>query len=141
MYQQLTLVGNLGSTPEMRYTPSGVAVTSFRLAVNRNWTSSEGEQKEKTTWFNITCWRGLAETVNQYLDKGRQVLVVGTVDEARPWVDREGNQRASIEITADEVRFLGAPSAAMNGTANRNANNAKNGEPQAGAESVADVPF
>ena len=81
MYQQLTLVGNLGSTPEMRYTPSGVAVTSFRLAVNRNWTSSEGEQKEKTTWFNITCWRGLAETVNQYLDKGRQVLVVGTVDE------------------------------------------------------------
>ena len=141
MYQQLTLVGNLGSTPEMRYTPSGVAVTSFRLAVNRKWTSSEGEQKEKTTWFNITCWRGLAETVNQYLDKGRQVLVVGTVDEARPWVDREGNQRASIEITADEVRFLGAPSAAMNGTANRNANNAKNGEPQAGAESVADVPF
>ena len=51
MYQQLTLVGNLGSTPEMRYTPSGVAVTSFRLAVNRKWTSSEGEQKEKTTWL------------------------------------------------------------------------------------------
>jgi len=108
MYQQITLVGNLGSDPEMRYTPSGVPVTSFSLAVNKSWTGQDGQRQEKTTWFRITTWRKQAETVSQYLTKGRQVLVIGEVEEARPWTDRDGNQRASLEVTAQLVRFIGS---------------------------------
>lgn len=108
MYQQIILVGNLGADPEMRYTPSGVPVTSFSLAVNRSWTNQEGQKQDKTTWFRITCWRKQAEIVSQYLTKGRQVMVVGEVEEARPWTDRDGNQRASLEVTATTVRFIGS---------------------------------
>lgn len=110
MYQQLTLIGHLGADPVMRYTPSGVSVTTFRLAVNRYWTNSEGQSQERTTWFQITAWNRLAETTNQYLKKGQQICVVGEVEEARPWTDREGNLRASIEVRAREVKFLGSRS-------------------------------
>ncbi len=108
MYQQITLVGRLGNDPEMRYTPSGVPVTTFSLAVSRTWTGQDGQRQEKTTWFRVTVWRKQAEVVSQYLTKGRQVLVVGEVEEARPWMDRDGNPRASLEVTANVVRFLGS---------------------------------
>ncbi len=88
MYQQIILVGNLGQDPEMRYTPSGVPVTSFSLAVNRVWTGQDGQRQEKTTWFRVTAWQREAELASQYLSKGRQVLVIG---EARAYTDREGN--------------------------------------------------
>lgn len=107
MYQQLTLVGNLGGDPEMRYTPSGVPVATFSLAVSRSWVSAEGQKQEKTIWFRVTCWRKLAETVSQYLTKGKQVLVVGEIEEARAFTDRDGNNRASLEVTAQTVRFIG----------------------------------
>lgn len=107
MYQQITLAGNLGSDPEMRYTPSGVAVTTFSLAVNKTWTTQDGQRQDKTTWFRVTAWRSLAETCSKYLSKGRQVLVIGEVEEARPWTDKDGNTRASLEVTAQVVRFLG----------------------------------
>jgi single-strand DNA-binding protein len=106
MYQQVTLVGNLGSDPEMRYTPSGVPVASFRMAVNKSWTGDDGQRQDKTTWFRVTAWRKLAETVSQYLTKGAKVLVVGEIEDARPYTDREGNLRATLEVTAQVVRFL-----------------------------------
>lgn len=106
MYQQITLVGNLGRDPEMRYTASGVAVTSFSVAVNRSWTGQDGQRQEKTVWFRVAAWRGLAETCNQYLTKGQRVLVVGEVEEPNTWTDQEGNTRASLEVTARTVRFL-----------------------------------
>lgn len=106
MYQQITLVGNVGQDPEMRYTPSGQAVTSFSVAVNKSWVNADGQRQEKTLWFKVTCWRKLAETVSEYVKKGSKVLVVGEVEEARPWTDRDGNQRASLEVTANTVRFL-----------------------------------
>ncbi len=106
MYQQITLVGNLGRDPEMRYTPSGVAVTSFSVAVNRSWTGQDGQRQDKTTWFRISAWRRLAETCSQYLTKGQRVLVVGEVEEPNTWTDREGNTRASLDVTAQTVRFL-----------------------------------
>lgn len=120
MYQQTTLIGNLGGDPEMRYTPSGIPVTSFSMAVTRNWADANGQRQEKTTWFRITAWRKLAETASQYLVKGSKVLVVGTVEEPRAYTDRDGNLRASLEVTADTIRFLspnpnaqhGAPAAA-----------------------------
>ncbi len=106
MYQQITLVGNLGQDPQMRYTPSGVAVTSFSVAVNRSWTGQDGQRQDKTTWFRISAWRRLAETCSQYLTKGQRVLVVGEVEEPNTWTDREGNTRASLDVTAQTVRFL-----------------------------------
>ncbi len=106
MYQRIVIVGHLGSDPEMRFTPTGVPVTSFSVAVNRRWTDSNGEAREKTTWFRVTAWRKLAEQCNQYLSKGRLVLVEGEID-ARAWMDNEGNPRASLELTAYRVRFLG----------------------------------
>lgn len=112
MYQQIILIGNLGSDPEMRYTPSGVAVASFSLAVNRSWTGADGERKDKSTWFRISVWNKQAETVTQYLSKGRQVMVVGEVEEARVFTDRDGNPRASLEVKATSVKFLGQKVAA-----------------------------
>lgn len=107
MYQQITLIGNLGNDPEMRYTPSGVPVASFNLAVNRSWTGQDGQRQDKTTWFRVSVWNKQAEIVTQYLAKGRQVMVVGEVEEARVYTDREGNPRASLEVKAQSVRFLG----------------------------------
>jgi len=105
MYQRLVIVGNLGSDPEMRYTPDGTPVTSFSVAVNRRWTTKDGSQGEKTTWFRVTAWRKLAETCNQYLSKGRTVLVEGEV-EANAWLGQDGTARATLELTARNVRFL-----------------------------------
>lgn len=105
MYQHVTVVGNVGQAPELRYLPNGDAVCNFTVAVNKRWNAGE-EQKEKTTWFRVTCWRRLAETVNQYVTKGRQVLVTGEVD-ASAWVGDDGAARASLELTAREVKFLG----------------------------------
>ncbi len=106
MYQKTVVVGNLGKDPEMRYTPSGVPVTSFSVATTRRWSSASGEQQEKTTWFRVTCWRKLAEMTAQWLKKGRLVLVEGDI-EAQAYTDREGNARASLELTATNIKFLG----------------------------------
>ncbi len=107
MYQYTVIVGNVGRDPELRYTPSGQAVCDFSVAVSRRWTDrTSNEQREKTTWFRVTCWNKLAETVNQYVSKGRQVLVTGEVD-ASAWIDSEGNARATLELTARDVKFLG----------------------------------
>ena len=116
MFQQITLVGNLGSDPEMRYTPSGVAVATFSLAVNRVWNDPNGQRQEKTTWFRVSAWRREAELVSQYLTKGRQVLIIGEVEEARAFTDRDGNQRASLEVTARTIRFIGGRGDGTGGT-------------------------
>ncbi|MEA3335241.1 MAG: single-stranded DNA-binding protein [Chloroflexota bacterium] len=106
VYSKTTIVGHLGRDPELRYTPSGAAVCSFTVATNRRWTGQDGEQQEKTTWFRVTAWRKLAELCNQYLSKGRLVLVEGDI-EASAWTSQDGEARASLELTARNVRFLG----------------------------------
>jgi single-strand DNA-binding protein len=83
-----------------------VPVANFTLAVNKAWTNAQGERQTKTTWFRITVWRKQAEVVAQYLKKGRRVLVVGEVEEANVWTDREGNPRATLEVTAQFVKFM-----------------------------------
>ena len=77
MYQRLVLVGNLGRDPEMRYTPNGTAVTSLSVATSRKYTTADGQQKEETVWFRVSVWGKQAEPCNQYLSKGRKVLVEG----------------------------------------------------------------
>jgi len=109
MYQHTVIVGNLGRDPEMRYTQSGDAVTSFSVAVNRKWTNQDGSPGEKTTWFRVSAWRRLAETCNQYLSKGRLVLVEGDVS-ASAWTPKDGGDpRASLELRARNVNRGGHP--------------------------------
>ena len=113
MYQKVIIAGNLGSDPEMRYMPDGTPVTNFSVATNRRWTDPSGEQKEETVWFRVSVWRRQAEVANEYLSKGRQVLVEGRMrpDPAtggpRTWTAQDGTVRASYELTADSVRFIG----------------------------------
>ena len=114
MYQQITLIGNLGNEPELRYTPSGVPVASFNLAVKKSWSDSEGGKQEKTTWFRVTAWRKLAEIAGQHLVKGKQVLIVGEMEDARAFTDKEGNNRASLEVTAQTIKFLGTKDTGSN---------------------------
>ena len=108
MFQQITIVGNLGRDPEMRYTPSGVPVTSFSVATSRRYQTQDGQWQEKTIWFRATAWRKTAETVSQYLTKGSKVLIIGELEEPRPWTDKEGNTQVSLEVTVQTIKFLSA---------------------------------
>jgi single-strand DNA-binding protein len=113
MYQKIIIVGNLGRDPEMRYTPQGKPVTSFSVATNRRWTNADGTPGEETVWFRVSTWGRTAETCNQYLSKGRQVLIEGQLRPdpetggPRIWTGNDGIARASFEITAFTVKFLG----------------------------------
>lgn len=133
MYQQITIVGNVGREPEMRYTPSGAAVCDFNVAVNERWTS-DGQQQEKTTWFRVTCWNKLAEVVNQYVKKGRQVMVVGSID-ASAWVGQDGEARATLELRAFTVKFLGGRD--DNGTGQQR----QSADYAGPAPDIGDIPF
>ncbi len=112
MYQKIIIIGNLGRDPEMRYTPSGQAVTNFSVATNRQYTASDGQQVKETIWFRVSAWGRQAETCNQYLQRGSKVLVEGrvTADPSsggpRIWTRQDGTPAASYEITAGTVRFL-----------------------------------
>lgn len=115
MYQKIVIVGNLGTDPEMRYMPDGTAVTNFNVATNRKWTDrASGEPRGETTWFRVSVWRQQAEAANQYLSKGRQVLVEGRLRPdpqtggPRLWTGQDGSMRASFELTAEVVRFIGS---------------------------------
>ncbi len=102
---KMIVIGNVGTDPEMRYTPNGSAVTSFRVATNRRWTSADGEQHEETEWFRVNAWNRLAETCNQYVTKGMKVYVEGRL-QSRPWMTNDGEPRSGNEINAFEVQFL-----------------------------------
>jgi single-strand DNA-binding protein len=113
MYHKVILTGYLGGDPEMRYTQDGTPVTNFSLATSEKWTGQDGEQKERTIWWRVSAWRRLAETCNQYLSKGRPVLVEGRMradpDTGGPRVftRNDGTTGASYEVTAQTVTFLG----------------------------------
>jgi len=113
---KVLLIGNLGADPEMRYTPSGKAVTTFRIAVNRmRRDSGSGEQQKDTQWFNIVAWEQLAEFCTRYLAKGRSVYVEGRL-QTRSWDAPDGSKRYKTEVVAQEIILLdrapaGAPDA------------------------------
>ena len=114
MYQKIIIVGNLGGDPEMRYMPDGTAVTNFSVATNRRWNDQRtGQQVDETTWFRVSVWGRQAETTNQYLSKGRRVLVEGRMQSdpqtggPRIWTGQDGNPRASYEVRAFTVQFVG----------------------------------
>ncbi|MGD8813989.1 MAG: single-stranded DNA-binding protein [Anaerolineales bacterium] len=112
MYHKIVLVGNLGRDPEMRYTPSGQAVTNLSVATNRTYTNSSGDQVKETVWFRVAVWGRQAESCHQYLRKGRQVLVEGRLvadENGNPaiWTRQDGTSGSRFEVNAQTVRFLG----------------------------------
>lgn len=102
---RIIIIGNLGSEPEMRFTPNGRPVTSFSAATNRRYTTSEGERREETEWFTVVTWGRLAEQCNQFLSKGRLVYVEGRL-RTHSWEGQDGQKRYRNEIVADRVSFL-----------------------------------
>ena len=106
MYQSITIVGNLGKEPTLRYTPKGTAVTDFSVATSRKY-----NDKDETTWFRVSVWGAQAEACNQYLKKGSKVLVVGRLtpgDDGNPksFERKDGSWGASFDVNANEVKFL-----------------------------------
>lgn len=109
-YQYTIIIGNVGRAPEMRYTNTGIAVCDVSVAVNRTWTDpTTKEKREEVTWFRVSCWRGLAETVNQFVVQGMQIMVTGRI-KASAYINKDGEAAAGLELTADNVTFLGRKS-------------------------------
>jgi single-strand DNA-binding protein len=102
---KVMIIGNVGSEPEMRFTPDGKPVTSFRVATNRAYTTQDGERREETEWFSVVTWSKLAEQCNQFLGKGRLVYVEGRL-RTRSWDDQSGQKRYRTEVIAERVTFL-----------------------------------
>jgi single-strand DNA-binding protein len=108
---KVTLVGNLGGDPETRYTPQGTMNVNFSIAVSRRFKDNSGQDQERTTWFRVTAWGRLAETIDGlvqrgFVGKGRQVYVDGRI-ESREWTTNEGEKRTSLDVTANEFQMLG----------------------------------
>jgi single-strand DNA-binding protein len=104
---KVILVGNLGADPEVRYTPGGKAVATFRLATKEQWTGKDGEKTERTEWHRIVAWARLGEICGEYLHKGSQVYIEGRL-QTRNWEDREGVKRYTTEIVAQAMQMLGS---------------------------------
>ena len=102
---KITIIGNVGNEPEMRFTPNGKPVTSFSVATNWVYTSPEGERRQETEWFNVVAWNRLAEQCNQFLAKGRLVYAEGRIH-TRNWEGQDGQARSRIEVIANRVIFL-----------------------------------
>lgn len=99
------VIGNLGGDPEMRYTPSGAAVTTMSVAANRNYKDRDGEWQSETEWFRVVCWNETAERSAEYLRKGDKVYVEGRM-QTRQWEDQQGNKRYTTELIANRVTSL-----------------------------------
>jgi single-strand DNA-binding protein len=105
---KVMLIGNLGRDPEVRYTGEGTPVANFTMATTERWNDPSGERKERTEWHRIVVWGKQAEIAGEYLRKGRQVWVEGSL-QTREWTDREGNKRQTTEIRAQRFQMLGRP--------------------------------
>jgi len=116
---KVILIGRLGRDPELKYTPSGAPVAKFSLATDESFKDRTGEQQKHTEWHNIVAWNKLAEICGEYLTKGKQVYIEGSI-RSRQWQDQSGNKRTSYEIIANQMQMLGtkadserAPGASM----------------------------
>ncbi|MBI5599271.1 MAG: single-stranded DNA-binding protein [Deltaproteobacteria bacterium] len=104
---KVILVGNLGADPEIRYSPSGVAVGNFRIATSENWTNKAGQKENRTEWHRIVTFGKLAEICGEYLNKGKQVYIEGRI-QTRQWQDKDGNKRYTTEVVANTMQMLGS---------------------------------
>ena len=106
MVNRVTLIGNLGRDPELKFTPQGNAVCKLSVATTEKWRDQQGKPQERTTWHNVVVWGKQAEACEQYLSKGKQVFIEGRIDN-RSYDDKDGNKKYITEIVAQNVRFLG----------------------------------
>jgi len=150
MLNRATLIGRLGTDPELKYTPAGNAVCNFSLATTKVWNDKKGQRQEKTEWHRIVVWSKLAETCNQYLRKGRQVFLEGEI-QTRKWTDKNQIDRYATEIEVHTVKFLGdSPNKESNQNAQKSDSNKSPQKQDAGFMphdqsqnnfSVDDIPF
>ena len=103
---KVILVGNLGRDSELRYTPGGAAVATLNMATTEVWNDKQGQKQEKTEWHRIIVWGKQAESLQEYLTKGKQIYVEGRL-QTRQWDDKDGNKRYTTEIKADRITLLG----------------------------------
>ena len=102
---KMLVIGNVGTDPELRYTPNGNPVTTFRLATSRSYNAPDGDRKQETEWFTVVAWNALAEQCNQYLSKGRRAYVEGRL-KSSTWQGQDGQSRFRNEIVASRIIFL-----------------------------------
>ena len=142
---KVILVGNLGRDAELRYTPSGAAVTKFSLATTEVWNDKAGQRQERTEWHNIDLWGKQAESLSEYLVKGKQVYVEGRL-QTDEYTDKEGNKRKSTKVRCDRVVLLGGGRGGGGGGLGRAAEEAGGraaSVPEPSAEPITDddIPF
>lgn len=106
-FNKITVVGNLGRDPELRYTPQGNAVCNFSVATNERRKDKSGEFQDHTTWFRVTLWGKQAETASKYLTKGSPIYIEGRL-RVEEWTDRDGKNRHTLEVQATDMQFLGS---------------------------------
>ena len=134
---KVILVGNLGRDAELRYTASGLAVSTLNIATTETWKDKDGEKQEKTEWHRIIVWGKTAEALNEYLVKGKQILVEGKL-QTRKWEDKDGATRYTTEIKSDRVTLLGS-----GGKRDESDQRRGNSEAEEGSQTVNedDIPF
>ncbi len=140
-YNRLIVVGNLGRDAELRYTPGGAAVCKFSVACNETWTDKQGQKQERTEWFSVDLWGKQAESLTEFLRKGKQVLVEGRMS-TDEWTDKDGQKRKTVKVRADRIVLLGS----AGGRPQSDAHEEQQAPPQlnepSGAEPpVDDIPF
>ena len=139
---KVILVGNLGADPDTRYMPSGAAVTNIRVATSESWKDKQtGEQQERTEWHNVAFFGRLAEIAAEYLRKGSQVYIEGSL-RTRKWQDKQGNDRYSTEVIANEMQMLGGRGGGMSATpARASGGQASRPAPAPADDFDDDIPF
>ncbi|MDQ6982679.1 MAG: single-stranded DNA-binding protein [Mariprofundus sp.] len=148
MLNKVMLIGNLGADPETRFTQDGTCVCNLRLATTEKFKNRNGEQQERTEWHRIVMWGRLGEIANQYLSKGSRVYIEGKI-ETKKWQDRDGNDKYTTEIRANEMKMLGGGSGAGAGSSGNQGGNLpaqggssapKGNDPFASAPDFGNVP-
>jgi single-strand DNA-binding protein len=136
---KVILVGNLGRDAELKYTPGGQAVCKLRLATTEVWNDKSGQRQEKTEWHSIDLWGRQAESLNEYLTKGKQIYVEGRL-QTRKWTDKDGKDRYTTDIKADRIVLLGGGGGGRGGAARAETTDVEGHEP---ATELAedDIPF
>ena len=137
---KVILIGNLGRDPEVRYTQGGTAVANFTLATTDRWNDPSGERKERTEWHRVVVWGKQAEIAGEYLRKGRQVYVEGSL-QTREWTDRDGNKRYTTEVKAQRFQMLGGRGDSERAPMDPEPAHHQVAEPADGGYSEDDIPF
>src|SRR5213592_1230027 len=139
---KVILVGNLGRDAELRYTPGGAAVATINMATTEVWNDKAGQRQEKTEWHRVVLWGKTAESLKEYLTKGKQIYVEGRL-QTRQWDDKDGNKRYTTEIRGDRIVLLGGGGGGRGGSMERGAPMSSGGHDEPPMEPITDddIPF